>query len=339
MERASFVDLRDGFGLADGSVVSTFDGGLSWTAVATAAQSLHVPGFDYNGGSEPDGSGIVFSTTQRGWVWGASRSGDQATLSSTADGGYHWAEVPHLTGVVAVVPNGASIWVFTSPPSGATSGSGGLAALWVSSDDGTTWHRSPAAIPAGGGSIPDAYRASPTVGYAIIQPPGSPAGLNLVETIDSGATWVGRPSLPIGCSFEGSYLSGDASQLWLACGAEPGAGEQAKVIYRSADSGATWRLVAASQGPTGQPVTGTLSLGGYILQLAAVSPTVAYLALGRGPLLETTDGGTTWNIAAANYESGGLGAFVAPITPTTAVALIAGQSWRTTNGTTWAPTT
>lgn len=52
---ASFVDLRDGFGTAGATIVSTVDGGLTWSALASVTRADH----GSNLGTAQSGSGIL----------------------------------------------------------------------------------------------------------------------------------------------------------------------------------------------------------------------------------------------------------------------------------------
>lgn len=327
IQEISFVSLRDGFGLDGGDVVTTVDGGISWGTVATAGQTELPSATD---DSEP--KGIVFTTTKDGFIWNADDEGP--SLSITTDGGRTWLLVQSPTDVTAVLPEGSSVWAVTGSPA---SGKIVQPRLWESPDGGQTWSSSPEPLPGDGVYISSATRVNADTAYVVDRNTSGTAAL--VETTDAGRSWLTR-SLPSDlCGRFGVLVqAADPSDPWLACAGQPSAGSQDHAIYRSSDSGQTWRVVASNV--EGQPAVGALPGLGYLDQFAVASDTTAYIALGRGPLIETADGGTTWKAAASNYDTGAFDPVLAPpINATTSVALVSGQSWSTTNGTTWTPTT
>jgi photosystem II stability/assembly factor-like uncharacterized protein len=80
----------------------------------------------------------------------------------------------------------------------------------------------------------------------------------------------------------------DDRTIWIVCGSQPGAGEQEKQLITSTDGGLHWNY------PPNPP------LGGYVGNLALSATTggvTGWLAMVRGPLYMTTDGGRTWTPA------------------------------------------
>jgi photosystem II stability/assembly factor-like uncharacterized protein len=112
---------------------------------------------------------------------------------------------------------------------------------------------------------------------------------SLAVTRDGGASWQ---SLTTPCasatSFEDRMAAIDDRTIWIICGSQPGAGEQEKQLITSTDGGLHWNY------PPSPP------LGGYVGNLALSATTggvTGWLAMVRGPLYVTTDGGRTWTPA------------------------------------------
>jgi hypothetical protein len=130
---------------------------------------------------------------------------------------------------------------------------------------------------------------------------------------DAGRSWQ-RLTTP--CRWPGAngaaLAAWSASRLALACGGEPGAGNQAKTFHVSTDGAANWRL------------TGRIGMRpGYVTSLAAGGPHTWALAEARGTIEISRDGGRSWRGATfadprAAVEGWGNVAF---IDPTHAVAV------------------
>ncbi len=121
----------------------------------------------------------------------------------------------------------------------------------------------------------------------------------LVETTNSGSSWTTLGDPCGGLDFEVRLSVPSPGVVWMGCGSVPSTGNQLKAVYRSDDAGASWRKVW-----DGVVSQGTI-MEGYMSSLAAVNSMQAYIGLGRGPLLQTFDGGATWMTAVP--EIGGSG--------------------------------
>ncbi len=309
-------------------VAATVDGGAHWTAVATQ-QTLQPLSYE---------SGLVFATAQRGWTWQAGPSScctdtsapTTRPLMATGDGGHTWKAVPGITGVEQVLSLGQSVWVVTQP------GSAGAATapvvLWTSSDGGATWARSTAATP----PVRSLVRVTASTAYGLGQ-------TGIVTTTDGGTSWTAVGTMP--CSSARldlttlTHLSaGGVGDLWLACVSQPETSLQAKQLYRSSDGGAHWHLAASvplgGVAPGGStPVVGQISGRGFVQQLTALSPEQAVLALDRGGLFGTTDGGVDWTAVGPAAQA----AVVSVTSAGIGLALLDGAPWHTTDGVHWAP--
>ena len=229
--------------------------------------------------------GYVFDGATQG-----STPTDQAdfVLHVTHDGGRTWERSPLIAPIQQFLPGPSEDDAITGPS--CISGKACSYSFEASTDHGRTWH-SRSTMPATPSEISAARTGSSVWVYASELGAGD-KGSTFLSTNDGGLHWADRAA-PCESSSSGLSAAPDG-HLWLVCGSQPGAGQQLKDVYRSDDGGNNWRLMA-SDGDFGQtkPV-GTITGGGYVNSLAAVSDSIAWLALDRGSLLTTTDGGRTW---------------------------------------------
>ena len=140
-------------------------------------------------------------------------------------------------------------------------------------------------------------------------------GLRLLGTADGGKSWR---ALPMPCNRAGAgsmyaqVVPYTAASLWMFCASESSAGEQPKSVFRSADGGQTWRIVANSGGfGNDRGKLQNLTIAGYVDNAAVTSPADAWIALGRYTLMHTGDNDRTWHAAipvqVANPGGGGVG--------------------------------
>jgi hypothetical protein len=214
---------------------------------------------------------IRFAGERDGWVFGPD-------LFATRDGGQTWAAESAFGEVVALEAVGDSVWLIERrcmPEPCRLS-------LHASADMGGTWQEQDVPIAGPESSLVRAGRSHAWI-LSTDREDGAPA-TGLVATSNGGASWA---SLPDPCT-ESAYLAEadlsavDASNLWLVCAGEAAAGSQMKKVFVSATGGRRWTETPAA--PT----------SGYNGRLVAVSPSEAWLALVRGGLYHTTDGGRTW---------------------------------------------
>lgn len=254
----------------------TTDGGHSWqllyhgpvAAFRFASPSLGVA--LNNGGSCPKGPcrGQILRTTDGGRTWKQTYQPILSLGNLTIVGGEPW-----------LVGNDCDR---STPRASCTS------YLLRSSDGGAMWTQT--TLPVSGG------------GYLLMsRPTQQDAWLvanDLMVTHDGGATWESLPGSPVG--FEGReeevfFLT--TQQGWLLVGGQPGAGNQAKELFRTSDGGTTWVHASGSLQHPGIYVPGELSSGGYVGRMVFTSSNEGSIDMGRYGILHTVDGGHTWGLA------------------------------------------
>jgi photosystem II stability/assembly factor-like uncharacterized protein len=211
IQALQYPSLTEGWALVGtNGLLHSADAGRSWTAQTFDGKILY---------------GLRFADRKRGWIAGEQRTGNRlessGLLLATDDGGKNWVEVRlgagkpfawRLLGVWPISP--ANVWAV-----------GDL--LLHSEDGGKSWRE------AGAGSELDRLRnvsiqfANPNLGWIRRLPPD-----NFLVTMDGGKTWaVRRP--PTKPPFIDDLVYLNAQVAWLAAGS----------IYRSGDSGISWRVV------------------------------------------------------------------------------------------------
>jgi photosystem II stability/assembly factor-like uncharacterized protein len=195
-------------------------------------------------------------------------------LAGTTDGGRTWANRRSLrtsgfpTPTLAAVPGTDTIWF-------------AAASLVLRSDDqGRTWRRV-------WRPFSELSFASASAGWAV-----SAAGIDATD--DGGRTWR-RLHAPCSAGLAGEvHVSlASLSRGWLLCEREPGAGQQLKSVYSTADGGKTWRL--RSSADLDLPRTGRgLPGSGYGHGITFRPSGVGWLWESRGSFLATRNAGHTW---------------------------------------------
>jgi len=201
-------------------------------------------------------------------------------------------------------------------------------------------------------------RLSTDDGYAIVDgdvaDPSSPAGavsVSLLQrTTTDAAAW--QPvSEPCGTHNLRTPLSAvSLEDLWLGCAGEPGAGNQMKTLDRSTDGGTQWTTAWSGVVP-GSGATPKAGVGsapgndaltpGYLNAVVAISATSAYIGLGRGGLLYSSDAGAHWETVLPHIDGSGGVAELDVLDGADAWALVNRSLWATTDGQSslpvWAP--
>jgi photosystem II stability/assembly factor-like uncharacterized protein len=275
----------------------TRDGGQTWSALPAPPAELTGPAYFPADPSQPNGvSSIRFATRKDGWAFGPG-------LYSTHDGGLTWANEHRLISGLAVT-HGA-LW--------AVEQNGSTPFILRSTDNGRTWHQTPTQPSMRGWPSVVSDNAQTAWLYAqdttdYTQHP------QLLVTHNGGRTWQALPTPTDRICLVGILSVVAGQHLWFVCADGPATIMQAKQVFVSADGGNTWKL-AADDTHFATPV-GQITIVGHIIQancVAAISATTAFMALNRGTLIRTTDGGHTWNDAIPYAEANNADGSVGPV--------------------------
>ncbi|HEY3366748.1 MAG TPA: YCF48-related protein [Symbiobacteriaceae bacterium] len=226
-----------------------------------------------------DCQGFLFHTDDSGATWQQAYAGDVAPLALQFS--------PDGTGWLTGAP--ASAGQYTSHLVGAQG------KLLRTTDDGRSWQ------PIYSGAGADGAFLSITFTSAMDGWLGTAAG-HLLHTVDGGKTWTpGSAS----CANWVSFVSSQEGFAFCGFPINPGPGLAGKSFLRTTDGGATWQLVESVSQPQQGRKDG-LPLGGYGAGFTMRTGTDGWIALTRGGLLHTTDGGNTWRSQLADRAARGL---------------------------------
>jgi photosystem II stability/assembly factor-like uncharacterized protein len=256
-----------------------------------------------------------------------SHSTDTEWLLTTSDGGRSWTRSARGYYVLRPLLTGQDGWAGGLQMLSRKQGGGaaqwepgsGIGRFFVTHDGGRNWSVAPSTAPNEGGSVAsvggsevwatglgssDAILHSPARGDQLIatasQPvhgsytnvgvEGAGAGIAYVvnadvprqafATHDDGRTW--QRLTPPPCTGKYAFARLDAAfgqTVWLTCS---GGNDRTPRLVRSLDGGRSWRQLPVDWGTDGPR------------QLAAVNARVAWVLIGNGELLRTTDAGVTW---------------------------------------------
>jgi len=270
-----FVSPTTGFAIVDGNVVETGDGGHTWSPVTTQFVLRTLPE-----NFEP--SAIAFWNADHGVVAGTAGFASRylGLLAVTSDGGQSWQVVEQGgAGFWGVAVSGSTTgWAIKSSRCAFEGGSDCVLTLLRTDDGGRTWKSLRRGI---------AYVsfASTDLGWGLQGSPAEPGRPDVIFTThDGGEYWETMPAPCSGYTWEAGAVSlVSATDAWVACVGEPGAGQQMKSLFRTTDGGKTWTPA------------GNLGGGGYLDGMFFLPDGHGWLWMSRGPLLATVDGGATWS--------------------------------------------
>jgi photosystem II stability/assembly factor-like uncharacterized protein len=207
--------------------------------------------------------------------------GCEGRLLTTADGGRHW----RVTGTVArgielfPVRDSRTVYALTGN------------AMLRTSDAGLHWRRvawGPAVV----SFVTPMHGWRLGRGTTFAQPPP------LYETRDAGRHWTTRVDpcdgdygLPAALSFASTVRG------WVVCNTQATSGYQGKEVWTTSDGGTRWTLKGRTHPiapPEPKQQVGNLPGYGYPIGGTFLADRHGWLLQGRGYMLVTGDGGTTW---------------------------------------------
>jgi photosystem II stability/assembly factor-like uncharacterized protein len=215
-----------------------------------------------------------------GVFWHCTRS-CRPELRTTIDGGRSWqfARTAPRRGSLTIAPGGYA-WI----------------GRFVSTDGGRRWR----SVPSGRFLSLAFSDADHGWGVDSFASDGS-LTQRLARTSSSGRRWS---QMRNPCDRSGEALvdlsSPTPAKAWALCSGLYGAGNDAKAIYHTRDTGAHWALVNQSdfKGSGRRNVGAGLPVSGYVAGLEMSASGRGWLWEARGPAFRTRDGGRRWHVVA-----------------------------------------
>jgi photosystem II stability/assembly factor-like uncharacterized protein len=288
----SFVTASKGFLLGTSpcghipctAILSTADGGKTWTKVAAPGVSFASTASRYPASV----SQLVFATASDGWAYGNS-------LWATYNGAGTWQHL-NLGGPVFSLDSSAheAYAVVGSCSPGSSNCAEPALKLERSAVGSKSWEKVPGISGYGTAAV---IAVNGENAWVSLSPKDHGADL-VWSTTDGGAKWH---SLPDTCyqPAQGIDLAGLASPggstVFELCAGSPGAGQEGKSLRMSSNGGSTSHLV--SHLPLGGLVQGMAATGTQQVYVTAVS--------GASDVYSSSNGGKTW--AARIFDDGGAG--------------------------------
>jgi hypothetical protein len=193
-------------GLGDFRLITSHDGGLTWSTPSVISPTIASPGADpvaWRGlrfyDDRPfltvdDSTGTLYVNGTQGRVEAAGPEGDTEYFTASTDGGKTWTDAIAV-GMANPAPLGAAFGTvaFTNPqPMGGTRACSCVDFV-VSTDDAHSYVRRPTPIPSGSGALSGASTAAdPTrPGAFAVLTTNSAGNVAVYRTADAGRTWTG----------------------------------------------------------------------------------------------------------------------------------------------------
>jgi|GEM_PF-4857248 len=225
-----FPTARVGYAAGVGALLATRDGGRTWVTLPSPLPSV---------------AALAFASAQDGYALGVGR------LVATADGGRTWQprpRPPRPLVTLSVVPGLVYATTDASP------GRDRPGPLLVSRDGARAWRALATPVPAQAACFAD-----PQTGWILGATGSAKAPTTTVfGTADAGRTW--QPdltvSLPAGAMSPGSgtLACAPSGRVWAEISGGQGMSALTSAVWASADTGRTWRELAATHpGASGPP--------------------------------------------------------------------------------------
>jgi photosystem II stability/assembly factor-like uncharacterized protein len=259
----------------------TVDGGRTWFAVPAP----DAPPADMYQGSPPANAlgTVLFADDREGWAFGPA-------LWQTHDGGATWRQLNVPGGPVEDIGIAANRLLVVTSRCESSDGacSFRVYSLAAGSDE---WRALPDA--AGTGVRSAQLVVSDGVGYVFAVTPDLTKPLLISGPVNGTARWRSVPE-PCGGAWSGALAAAPGGWLFLGCGLEPGAGNQIKVAYLSANGGRNWRKVASPP------------FGGYLEDASMSSGGTIFLSGSRMDVYISWDRGRSWHESPSLESAAGL---------------------------------
>jgi photosystem II stability/assembly factor-like uncharacterized protein len=207
--------------------------------------------------------------------------GCRSRLLATSDGGKHWRITDTVARGVELFPvrGSRTVYAFTGD------------AMSRTDDAGVHWRR------LGWGPAIVSF-VTPQRGWRLGRRATLAHPPPLYETPDAGAHWTTRLDPCSGDYREPASLSFASATLgWIACDTQATSGYQGKEVWMTSDGGRHWTLEGQTHPiapPEPRQQIGNLPGYGYPIGGTFLPDGRGWLLQGRGYMLVTDDGGTTW---------------------------------------------
>lgn len=252
------------------ALVSSNDGGLTWSVRAIKTQSFKLLGSAFVSADVTFILGREYNPATKAW---------QARLLATSNGGATWKRTkvgcPYPYDLAAV--DARHLWLHDSD----------TGRIWTSADAGASWsvHALPLAGIGGSTYSVDTLQAlSTSVAFAKVVRETRPHHL-VMRTSDGGKTWRKFATYPNSAATGLFAVSG--REVWLSVSTDSMMRDTSCYVEHTTDGGATWK----------RTYVGPRSLG-----VTAVGPDGTLYSMGPG-IARSTDKGVHWaRLVADNYE-------------------------------------
>lgn len=283
----SFADTLHGIAVGNAAVISTSDGGQTWSGTANDFHTVsnRVFALDANHAWSANSQAEVLYTTNGGMQWGRAvlytpTANSQVTDVVFTDAQHGWAAVTDgPPGFIYKTVNGGQTWVNAGAPATAALRSiavvdsqtlvaaGDSGAILRSTNGGASWSTVTAPVTAG---FRDLHFVDAANGWLV----GTQG--KILRTVNGGQTWTAQTS---GLGTSATLLSvsfADGNNGWAAGGTD---------LLHTTDGGQTWSPQSTPEDATYRAVQ-------------AMSTSVAWLVGSRSVtdnyVAQTTDGGDSW---------------------------------------------
>jgi photosystem II stability/assembly factor-like uncharacterized protein len=275
----TFVSLSQAFvlGTAPGHgavLLRTLDRGQTWARLAAPAVGLGSP----QSGSLPKVWGTRFATPTHGFLFGRG-------LWETTDGGAHWTHAAAPSGaVLSLAAIDGQVLALVQPGS-----SSAAATLMRRPLGGGSW-TTVTAVKSPGSMDPTDLISTQAGTAALLN------GSGVLVTTNGGLTVHTSPLPSTSLLGPSAVAATSAASLAVLDAGNGAAGSMQKLVYTSANAGASWTKAGAP------------GLGGDPVSIAGGSPTTLLVAAASGAsiIYRSSDGGHAWKTA-LTYGDGGMG--------------------------------